>query len=356
MLRIVKCDIKRLLKNPLYYIGFIVIAINIALCCKNYLKIHFYNDDYIPVESSERVELDIYNGYIPPQNEQEQLEIGLNEYKKLMLRDEVMTEEEVDSIIETIKSQNMSVNEALEYLNKNENVKIASDIFSEKNCLKTGDSNELNGYISEKMNRENYTSFFARKFVDYLGIHVIFLSSVLLIFLTKDDFSKNAYELLHTKINHSMEYIVAKFISGFMSLMFFVIAIGLVFSFISYGYGVQQGFEVGILDVWKYIVLCTVPSLSFAVSFYIFITCIFKKPIIALPLMLLLIFYANQGVKESGIYIYKHRLFQITPRFPGLFFETSIDNTLIINQILLMSISIVLICISCVVWERRRII
>ena len=353
MIKIVKCDLKRLLRNPLYYIGFIIITINIGLCCNNYFHIHYYNDEYEPVELSERVELDIYKGYLPPKNEKEKLEIGLSEYKKLMIQDGVMTEEEVNANLDYIESKNLSIEETLNYLNQNDNVHISSDLFSDQNCLKAGNSNELNAYIKEKNTKENYTAYLARKFVDYLGIHVIFLCSILLIFLTIDDFAKNTYELLHTKINSSVEYIMAKFLTGFLSLVLFVIVIGLVFDLAGCIYGAKEGFSVNFLDIWKYVFLCTIPSLIFAVSFYIFITCVFKNTIVALPLMLLLIFYANQGISEAGTYVYKHRLFQITPRFPGLFFETGIDNILVINQILLIIIAVILLGISCVVWESN---
>lgn len=356
MWKVIKSDMKRLLRNPLYYIGFLLIAVNIGICCKPYLMIHYYEMDYTPVELEERVELDVYKGYIPPNDENEQLEIGLQEYKKMMLRDNVMSLEEVNLIIDEILSRNMNLEEAIKYLNRSGSVHISADLFDMKNCLKAGDSEEINNYISGKLSEETYTSFFSKKYVDYLGIHVMILCSILLIFLTLYDFSKNTYELLHTKSISPFHYVLSKLISGVLSIMIYVIIITLFFDCVAVVQGIRQGFPVNFFDIWQYVLLCTVPSVIFAVCLYIFITCLFKKTIVAIPIILLFLFYANQGVMLSGRYVYKHRLFQITPRFPDLFFETSIDGMLIANQILLVAMSVILLLLACKIWERRRII
>ena len=358
MWKIVKCDVKRLLKNPLYYIGFLLIVINVWMCCKGYLDIQYFQDDYKPVEFSteERVELDINKGFIPPSDERERVEIGLKEFKEMMLSDNVMSVSEVDSIIDKILEENMSVKEALNYLNKDKNIHISKDIFSDSKCLKAATADELNEYINEKLSNCTYTSYFSRKFVDYFGIYLIILISIVLIFLTMYDYSKNTYELLHTKVLSTPRYILAKVSSGVLSIMAFVIIIVVFFDCIVTWHGIQQGFNVNFFDLWKYILLFTLPSVLFTVCFNIFITCILKKAIISIPLMMLLLLYANQGLFVSGEYTYKHRLFQVTSRFPGLFFETSTDNILFINQILLIILSVVMIIVACKAWERRRIL
>lgn len=356
MWKIVKCDVRRLLKNPLYYIGFLLIVANVWMCCKGYLDVHYFEKNYKPVELSteERVELDVNKGYIPPLNESERVEIGLNEFKEMMINDNVMSANEVDTIINEILSQNFTVEEALNYLNKDKNIHISSDIFSIEKCLKAASADELNNYIKEKLSQNTYTTYFARKFADYFGIHLIILISIVLIFLTMYDYSKNTYELLHTKVLSPPKYIMAKVSSGVLSIMVFVIIIAFVFDGIATWYGIKQGFSVNVLDMWKYIILCTVPSVIFSVCFNIFITSLFKKPIISIPLMMLLLLYANQGLFVSGEYSYQHRLFQVTSRFPGLFFETSTDNVLLANQSLLIILSVIMIALSCKIWERRR--
>lgn len=358
MWKIVKCDVKRLLKNPFYYIGFLLIVANVWMSCKGYLEIHYFQEDYKPAElsSEERVELDVNKGYILPLDERERIKIGLEGFKEMMIDNNVMSASEADSLIDEILNQNMNAEEALNYLNTEKNIHIASDIFSNDNCLKAATGNELNEYINEKLSQDNYTSYFGRKFVDYFGINLIILISVVLIFLTMYDYSKNTYELLHTKVLSAPRYIMAKVSSGVLSIMFFVVIIAIVFDVIVTWYGMKQGFSVNILDLWKYVLLFTLPSVVFTVCFNIFITSLLKKPIIAIPLMMLLLLYANQGLLVSGEYTYKHRLFQVTSRFPGLFFETSTDNILFANQILLIVLSVIMIIVSCKIWERRRIL
>ena len=82
------------------------------------------------------MELDINKGFIPPSDERERVEIGLKEFKEMMLSDNVMSVSEVDSIIDKILEENMSVKEALNYLNKDKNIHISKDIFSDSKCLK----------------------------------------------------------------------------------------------------------------------------------------------------------------------------------------------------------------------------
>ena len=356
MMKIVKQDLKRLLRNPFYYIGFLLIAINVWASCESYLNIHYFDSDYKPVQLSdeEKVDLDIDKGYIPPANMKERITIGLTEFRNRMLRDKVLSNEEIDTIIDEILDKNMSIEEAINYINKDGKIHISGDIFSEKESLKEGTATELNNYIDEKLNNNTYTSYFAKKYVDYFGIHLVILNSLLLVFLTMYDFSNNTYELLHTKPLSSSKFIISKVISGSLSILIFVVVITFFFDCVVTIYGLKHGLAVNFFDIWKYVLLCTIPSVIFSVCFCVFITTIFKKSIVAIPMMMLLILYANQGIMVSGEYTYKHRLFQIISRFPELFFETSINSTLIANQLLLIILSIIMVVLSCKIWERNQ--
>lgn len=80
------------MKNPIYWIGILVLLISIYSGLSNYLDIHLFSGNQ-EIEQMEEVNLtdaDVINGYIPTTTE-EQLDIGLNNIKQIFIDSYDMT-------------------------------------------------------------------------------------------------------------------------------------------------------------------------------------------------------------------------------------------------------------------------
>jgi len=282
--------------------------------------------------------------------------MGLQTIHQALIDNTVMTKEQADSIISKFREDEMSIDEIDEYLENEYSLLGMKWCFYEAD-IKQATVDEANDYIKEALSQETYTAYFARKYVDYLSVFIVFFSIVMLAFLFYEDSKKDIYELLHTKPIKPRQYIVGKILGGVIAISLVVIIITAVFTGLAMYRGIKAGFPVCFLDLWWMVLLYIVPILMMVTCVYTLISVLFKNPLPALPLLLLYAIYSNLlGTSYvSGRITYNIPRLAILIRFPGTFFETSISGDAIINQIILAAVACLIAVISIVVWERRRV-
>lgn len=102
---IVKREVLSYLKNPIYYIGGIVVFISVYLSLSPYLNIHHFTDASEIRTLSNHAEIsdaDIMVGYIPTTTE-EQYEMGLDKIKSTMIENFDMSLVEANALILKLK-------------------------------------------------------------------------------------------------------------------------------------------------------------------------------------------------------------------------------------------------------------
>ena len=115
----------------------------------------------------------------------------------------------------------------------------------------------------------------------------------------------------------------------------------------------ESGFPVTPIDFCVNSLIYIVPNLLMICCVYTITALIFKNPLPAAPVLFLHIIYSNMLTKKNDIYYM--RPFSIMVRFPGRFFETHAAKMSNINQIMLVISSVILVCISVIIWKRRRV-
>ena len=91
------------------------------------------------------------------------------------------------------------------------------------------------------------------------------------------------------------------------------------------------------------------------ICIYTLIALLFKNPLPAAPLLILLIVYSNMGSRNAeGLNGYYGRALAIMVRFPGQFFDTATPPMAMLNQSFLIMASAVITFISIGLWQRRR--
>lgn len=355
MKAIIKREIKNYLKNPLLWIGLIVVIAGVYQMLSPYLNIcYFQPGEKIEVLSGEKLsDADITDGYIPSTREQ-QMELGYGEIERNFVEIMGVSKEDAKEIVDTLREKDMTIAETDSYLKENYGYHNARYTFEDLS-YHAGSPKEVNAYINEKLSEHSFSYYFSRKFADAGGLYMAFFAAILLAFLFMRDTRKDTYELLHTKPVSAVGYVGGKVAGGFIVIMFILAVMNLVFGVLCQIHAGRQEFPVRIWDLPVATVLYILPNMLMIVCVYAVISLLFKNPLPAIPLLFLYMIYSNMGSQDAaGNFGYYGRMLAIMVRFPGDFFETSPPPMALINQTFLLVSSVLLILLATMIWKRRR--
>lgn len=350
-------EIKRYFRNPFLYIGAILVALGVYINVSPYLGIHYFNtESEIPTleDYSELADADIMDGYIPTTKE-EQYKIGIQKIGQIMVDEFGHNQSLKVELVNKLIQSNMSFMEVAEYMEANYSFRNANAYFYESR-MKQASVEEANHYINVSLNKHNYSNYFSRKYADYFGVYIILYAILMFAFLFIRDSKRDMYELLHTKPLKAREYIIGKIIGGMLALSIVVVVITMFFDVLVMLHGKVAGFPISLWDLWRSVGLLIIPNLLMVVSVYTLISVLFKSPLPAVPALILYMVYSNMGTRlEDGSYGYKIRKLGIFVRFPDNFFETTIPQQVVLNQIILLLGSVIITLLSIAIWRRRRV-
>lgn len=357
MKTIINMELKRYFRNPIFYIGAILVVLGVYSSLSPYLKIHYFNNEgeiHTLEKWSELADADVIDGYIPTTKE-EQYKMGIEKIGQVMVDEFGFNQVQKNELVNKLVMSNMPFMEVAEYMEANYSFLSANVYFFE--CqMKQASVEEVNYYINTSLDKHKYSNYFSRKFADYLGVYIIFYAILMFAFLFIRDSKKDIYELLHTKPLKASEYIIGKIIGGMSALSIVVVIITMIFDVLVMLHGKSVGFPVSFWDLWLSVGLFIIPNLLMVVSVYTLIAVLFKSPLPAVPAMILYMIYSNMGTRlEDGSFGYKIRKLAILVRFPDIFFETTTPLQAVINQIILVLSSVIIILLSIVIWRRRRV-
>lgn len=354
MLVILKREVKNYIKNPLFWIGIIIVIWGVFQAVNPYLATRYLAQGEEIVNDYPQTGFmgEVYEGYVPSGEEQRR-EIWEQEIRKTLISEFYMREEEAEGVIAEMRE--MDVTQACRYLEKEYGYYGAVYVYEDAAYHK-GTREELNSYIAEKLEAHSFSYYFSRKFADFSGLFMAFFAMVMLSALFMQDTRKNTYELLHTKPVSASNYIVGKIAGGFTVCLIALAVLNLFFWLLCYVRTRSSGFEVSLFDFLAATGLYVLPNMLMVVSIYCLISLLFKSPLPAVPLLILYMVYSNIGGKNAeGVYGYYGRPLAIMVRFPGLLFDTSPPPMALLNQSFLVLASMGIIFLSVQIWKRRRI-
>ena len=354
---IIKREILNYLKNPIFYIGAVIVFINVYGYAAHNLNIHYFtreNEIKTLDYDTGLIDADIMNGYIPVSGK-EMYQLGLQQIGKVLNKEFNMSAEEAQAVILKLQKSKMSIAGIADYMAEHYSFQGTQWYFFE-NDKKKATVEEANSYIKNALEKETYSSYFSRNYVDYLAVCLVFYAIVLFAFLYLRDTKKDIYELLHTKALDPWKYIAGKLAGGLAAILLAAGVITAIFDVLVIRHGITAGFPVSIWDLWYAMLIYILPDLLMVISVYTMISLLFKNPLPAAPALVLYVIYSNMGcgVSEDCLTGYRVPKLAIMIRFPGLFFETVVPVQAVVNQIFLIAAAVVMIIISCMVWKRRR--
>lgn len=355
MKAVIKRDLRNFLKNPILWIGLMFAIAGIYQSVSPYLNIHYFSSDQ-EIESlikpATATDAEVTDGYIPATTKQ-QKELGLDAVMQTMKEEFDYTEIERDQIREELET--LEIPEIVSRLSEKYNYNGALYTFDSAEQHK-GSAQEVNTYISEKMENHSYSYYFSRKFADFCGLYMGFFATVLFAFLFLRDTNSKTYELLHTKPISAGQYIVGKIAGGFLVSCLIISILNVIFMILCKMTAVRSGFTFHMWDFIYATALYILPNMLMIICVYTMVSLIFKNPLPAIPLLLLYMLYSNMGSRAAdGTYGYYGKPLSIMVRFPGGFFETAPPPMVLLNQSFLILASSIMIAITVFIWKRRRV-
>ncbi len=353
---ITKRELRNYFKNPILWIGLVIVIFGVSQQLFPYLKLHYFQPGTelpdLPVE--EQFDAEVMSGYIPSTKER-QMSDAYKKLKQTLTESMGYSEEEAEGIVSEAESRNFSALELDSYLEEQYSY-LGGRWLVEESALHKGTVEEINAHIEKKMSEHPYSYYLSRKFADFGGLFMGFFATILLAFLFVRDTKGDTYELLHTKPVSSRAYILGKVMGGFLAMLAVLGLLNLIFGIACGVVGSRNGFPVNYLDFPVASILYIVPNLLMITCIYTMISMLFKSPYPAVPLMFVYQVYSNMGSRGAdGIYGYYGRPLAIMVRFPGRFLDTAPPPFALWNQLFLLAASALIICLAVQIWKRRRV-
>lgn len=353
---VIKTKIIRIMKNPVFAIGLIAMLIFLYMQCGRYLDINYLtvNSQIKPVDEELIGDADVMDGYIPMTEEEYYID-RMFSFRDNLIQNVGMDEDRVNEMINT--ALNMERQDAIDYLEKEcPFVADLPDYFSSGDGKKLGTVTEINGYISEALDEEDFMDYLGRKYIDYLGTIFVFFCLILYPFYFGPDSRKDTYELLHTKPVSGRKYILSQALGSILVGLSVVVVVTLIaqgFVFVSKD---RFDFSVNTARIWKYALWSLIPTIIYISAVFLLFSILFKSPFSALPFIFIQILYSNAGVtSDNGSFVYIHRLGAIMIRYPELFFETRLSDNFYAKQAFLLVLGVMVMVAAAVLWEKKRV-
>lgn len=364
MKTIMKQELRNYSKNPILWIGVLVILVELVQILNPYLQMHYFTSEEELKEAEPKVldDADIMEGYIVS-SKQERMDIACASIKEEMTKELGLSSKEANDLLDKMISQGDSVEQmdekiqalfgSYEKLNRSYRSFL---LYYDKAKYHKGDLASVNEYIAGKLKEHTFSWYVSRKFADFCGLYLCFFSTILLAFLYIRDTRKDMYELLHTKPINSFTYVAGKAAGGILVLTLVWSLFTLIFGVLCVYYGKKANLPISMLDFIRNAAVYILPNLLMIVSVYTLVAMVFKNPLPAVPLLLLYIVYSNMGsIGPNGRYGYYGRPLAIMVRFPGTFLETQAPPMAFWNQIGLLGMAVLFLLASSQIWKRRRI-
>lgn len=343
-----KKEIKYLVKNPFFYVGLVIVTYIIISNVAPYLDLY---KNVSNAEQKKYGDMGIIDGYIPTTKD-EQNEQVINRVYESLIEDYNISPEEAQDVLKKLKKSG-NQKEIEKYLSINYNMRGVKNLYEEFGSKKAT-RDEMEKYLKKIFTQESYSKSVSYKFIDYLGIGIIYFSIIVFLFVFIRDMKKDMYNLVHTKPISASSYIITKLLSGLLPIYLFAVVVTLFFDTIVNITAKYNGFSCEWGSVWIKLILLIFPNVFMIGVFFIFITMIFKNILPTIPALLVYATYSNMGkVLEDG-YSYKPNPLAIVVRFPNGLTENYLPFWVVINQISLFVLAIVLLFISINLWKKKK--
>lgn len=318
MKTIIKRSILDYLKNPVLWIGLIIIVASMYQCLSSYLQIHYIKqNEQVTQNDVELEDADVMDGYIPTSDDKERRREWEDTIKETLMDTSQngfgFSRQEADHVMKEI--QNMDVKTASEFWNPNMAIIMQYMLMR---TLKFIRGQQKKSIIISSGNYPNILfPGTLPKVHGFCRIAYGLFATVLLSFLFIQDTRKSTYELLHTKPVTAIQYICGKVISGFISMLGVLVILNVIFFMLCLKTSLESGFPVTPIDFCVNSLIYIVPNLLMICCVYTITALIFKNPLPAAPILFLHIIYSNMLTMKNDIYYM--RPFSIMVRFPGRF-------------------------------------
>lgn len=167
MVPIIKREIINYLKRPLFWLGIAIVVFGVFQNVSPYLEIHFLKEGETIVndypDTAYKGDVEVYEGYVPS-SEEYMRKSWEKSIREVLISEFQMDKKEAEAVIS--KMQEMDIGQAGEYLEKEYGLYGTVDAWQDVSYHK-GTREEINSYISKKLEKKPFSYYFSRKFADF---------------------------------------------------------------------------------------------------------------------------------------------------------------------------------------------
>ncbi len=355
--KLIKKEIGFLLRNPIVYLGVLIMAGIVFWRVSPYWSLYEnVQDPGKEVVYSDNG--DLIDGYIPTSQE-ELYKSVLEKLKEYMIAECDFTKDQADAEIEKVKE--WDIPEIASYFKEQNGIAGVRSMFME-NSFRSVTREEMDAYLQENFGTngiKTYTKEVSYKYADYLGISSILFAVLVFVLLLYRDMKKDIYTLIHAKPLSAVAFLGGKFVAGITVVFGATTLLTFLMNLLTMRAGEIYGLRVQFIDFWQTFLMFHIPGILATGSLMILISLLFRNTVPAIPAMILYYLYCNIGSYDSVMgewygYHYQAKPLALFTRFPGMFGTNEFPEGSIFNLCFLVLLTVLALLGSVRLWERRR--
>ncbi|MBU5438464.1 ABC transporter permease [Tissierella sp. MSJ-40] len=311
---------------------------------------------YLPVKSDADIRaIKGYHEYLYVDRTEEELREYVIYRLKSMEKAGVNVEGYMIQLGEKMDKEGLSILQIMNYVRKEKDTETAEWIeewikaFMDNGKERLGTVKEVNKNLRSWLGDKAYTYEVSMNYADLAQLvgGILILPIFALLFSKDRRYRMN--ELIHTKQVKSHEYVLGRYFGCFLSFFLSVFILGIcVDSIICIKFG-RAGWNTRFLDMIVQILIYVLPSLLFASALIVTLSLVFKNGMAVIPIYILyFIFNVTEGVfigrGNFSVTLYKFLIRTLIVE--------SINDVIIQNRIIYMALTVVLLIVSCKIWEK----
>ena len=173
MKAVMKREVKNYLKNPLFWVGIVVVIFGLFQILSPYLEVkYFRTEQEVKSAKPENIaDADIMNGYVKSTKE-EQLELAKKKMISMVVKENGEEEQVVQNTLDQISSSGKSIDEMSDAIGEIYGYPGGYSLryYYEGYEYHQGTVDEINAELKAKLSEYSYSWYFGRKFADFGGL------------------------------------------------------------------------------------------------------------------------------------------------------------------------------------------
>lgn len=217
---------------------------------------------------------------------------------------------------------------------------------------------EAKGKVNGALKLDRFSSYFARRFADRIGVFSVLIILFIFAFIFEKDRRDNINEIIYTRPVKAVEYVTGKYLGALFAYLLLLSFITIILDILVCYKSASMGWSFNFFDIIGYTFSWVFISIIFISVLITALSLILKSGIATIPVYLVyFIAIVKPVMAKSGEIIYPVGLTRFIIRWDGGFFDIESPervSQIIQNRTFYSILAIVLLGVAVFAWNRFR--